>query len=365
MKSLLDRRKQNQAFRTAQNNQNLLDFCSNDYLSLARSPTLKEKVHAQSIELSLGSTGSRLLSGHYDLLSLLEEKTADFHKGEAALLFNSGYSANLSILSAVPRRSDIILHDELVHASIHDGMKLSAAATISFPHNDTKTLENLLNEYINKTIFVVVESIYSMDGDAAKLKEISLLCEENNAHLIVDEAHSTAIYGPNGAGLCVELGIENKVFARLHTFGKGIGAHGGVVVGSTTLKEYLFNYARPLIYTTALSPHTVLTVLEAYKHLEKYGAQYIKELQERISYFRELAKPLAGSYYIESFSPIQSIIIPGNNRVVQLSDQLQKAGFDARPIRTPTVAAGKERIRICLHRHNSLNEIKGLIRALF
>jgi len=364
MQSLLDRRKQNEAFRTAQSNQHLLDFCSNDYLSLARSPILKEKVHAQSAKLSLGSTGSRLLSGHYELLSLLEEKTAAFHKGEAALLFNSGYTANLSILSAVPRRSDIILYDELVHASIHDGMKLSAATSIAFPHNDTKTLETLLKKYAKQTVFVVVESIYSMDGDAAKLKDISKLCLKDNTHLIVDEAHSTGIYGPNGAGLCVELGIENEVFARLHTFGKGIGAHGAVIVGSTILKEYLFNYARPLIYTTALSPHSVLTVLEAYKHLEQYGLQYIKELQERISYFRELVKPLAGSDYIESFSPIQSIIIPGNSEVVELSHQLQKAGFDARPIRMPTVPAGKERIRICLHRHNSLNEIKGLVTAL-
>lgn len=364
MQALLERRKQQQAFRKAINNQHLIDFSSNDYLSLARNKTLQDKIHTKSTNLPLGSTGSRLLTGHYDLLEKLEEKIADFHQAPAALVFNSGYNANLALLSCLPRRGDIILYDELVHASIHDGMKMGAGTAIAFLHNDLENLETLLNKHADNPIFVIVESIYSMDGDAAPLKEIGRLCQNFSAHLIVDEAHSTGIFGKKGEGLCVELGIENQIFARLHTFGKAIGGHGAAIVGSTILRDYLFNYARPLIYSTALSPHSVLSVLEAYEYLEAFGNTYIPELQERIEYFRQLILPLVGENYINSSSPIQSIIISGNEQVVQLSESLQNAGFDIRPIRTPTVPVGKERIRICLHRHNSLDEISRLVAAI-
>lgn len=364
MQALLERRKQQQAFRKEINNQHLIDFSSNDYLSLARTTSLQEKIHQQSATLPLGSTGSRLLSGHYDLLEKLEAKIANFHQGEAALVFNSGYTANLGLLSCVPRRGDVILYDELVHASIHDGMKMTAATAISFLHNDITSLEKLLKDNSSNTIFVIVESIYSMDGDAAPLKEIAQLCQDFKANLIVDEAHSTGVFGKKGEGLCLELGIENQVFARLHTFGKAMGGHGAALVGSTILRDYLFNYARPLIYTTALSPHSVLTILEAYQHLEQFGTAYIAELQERIQYFRQLIQPLVGKNYIDSNSPIQSIIVPGNEQVVQLSQSLQQAGFDIRPIRTPTVPVGKERIRVCLHRHNTKKEIADLVAAI-
>ena len=361
MQALLERRKKNKAYRSAQNNASLIDFCSNDYLSLARSAALQEKVHQKARQLSLGATGSRLLSGHYELLETLEQKVAQFHQGEAALVFNSGYNANLSLLACLPRRADVILYDELVHASIHDGLKLSAAASYAFAHNDVLALERLLEQHKTQSVFVVVEAIYSMDGDAALLEAIHQKCQAYQAYLIVDEAHSTGTFGRKGEGLCVDLGIDNQVFARVHTFGKAIGVHGAAVVGSTLLKDYLFNFARPLIYTTNLPPHTALTVLEAYCHLEEQGEAYLKELQERIAYFRELIFSFAKGNYIESNSPIQSILVPGNEQVVQLARQLQAAGYDARPIRFPTVAMGKERIRICLHRHNSMEEIKRFV----
>lgn len=362
--ALLNRRKAQKAFRTLGKATHLIDFCSNDYLSLARSLELQAIVKKASKDQPLGATGSRLLSGHYALLDTLEEKIAQFHQAEAALVFNSGYNANLGLISAIPRRSDLILYDELIHASIHDGIRLSAASSLSFAHNDLEALETLLMDNPQKTIFVLVESIYSMDGDAAPLISIQQLCQKYEANLIVDEAHSTGIYGHKGEGLCVELGIEKEVFARIHTFGKAIGTHGAAVLGSQLLKDYLINYARSLIYTTALSPHSTQSTLAAYQFLEKKGSFYIKELRERIVYFQQQILNQNKYVYINSSSPIQGLIVPGNETVSQLCDSLQKEGYDVRPIRSPTVPVGKERIRICLHRHNSLEEIQKLVQLI-
>lgn len=360
MQAFLTRRAQNKALRSPKALPELIDFSSNDYLSLAQSSIIKEKVHSKAQQLALGSTGSRLLTGHYNLLEELEIFLAQFHQGEAALVFNSGYNANLSLLSCLPRRSDLILYDELIHASVHDGLKLSQAQSLPFEHNNVQQLQDLIEKHPSKTIFVIVESIYSMDGDAAPLQQMSQLCKDKDCYLIVDEAHSTGLFGNNGAGLCVELGIEQDVFARVHTFGKAIGAHGAAVVGSNILKSYLVNYARPLIYTTALAPHSILSVLEIYKHLAQNGNQYIATLKERIDCFKQHMAHLPPSQYIQSDSPIQTIIVPGNEQVVQLSQHLAQQGMDVRPIRRPTVPTGKERIRICLHRHNSLEEIQEL-----
>jgi len=364
LRALLNRRKAQKAFRTLRNPSHLIDFCSNDYLGLSRSLELQEIVKSQYKNQQLGATGSRLLSGHYDLLETLEKQLAQFHQAETALVFNSGYNANLGLISAIPRRSDLILYDELIHASIHDGIRLSAATSHPFRHNNLVELETLLINNPQKTVFVIVESIYSMDGDAAPLLLIQKLCQKYEANLIVDEAHSTGIYGKNGAGLCVELGIHKTVFARIHTFGKAIGTHGGAVLGSQILKDYLINYARSFIYTTALSPHTAQSTLAAYQLLNKKGSIYIEELKERILYFRQLINNQNKYTYIPSNSPIQCLIVPGNAAVTELSDLLQRKGFDVRPIRTPTIPNGKERIRICLHRHNSSDEIKKMIQLI-
>ena len=353
--NLLERRKAAGNWRSLQYKAHLIDFCSNDYLSLAR-------LEAPSTSNKAGSTGSRLLSGHYPLLEQLEHLLQDFHRAEAALVLNSGYSANLSLLSAIPRRSDIILYDSLIHASMHDGLKLSAAPAIAFPHNDLEHLKQLLQTHQGKTVFVLVESIYSMDGDAAPLLEMVDLCQHYQAYLVVDEAHSTGCYGNYGEGLCCALGIEKAVFARIHTFGKAVGAYGAAILGSTTLRHFLINYARPFIYTTAPSPYTVERVLWAYQQLQQYGTHWIEELQERITFFRTNLPNSSTALY--SQSAIQSILIPGNEAVVACSHALEAQGFDVRPIRRPTVAAGSERLRICLHRHNSLTEIATLLKAL-
>ncbi len=364
MQAFLERRKQQGAFRTLKQYPDLVDFSSNDYLGLSRNSYLQHLVDKKASKLQLGATGSRLLSGHYDLLEELEALLCAFHKGEAALVFNSGYNANLSLMAAIPRKTDIILYDELVHASIHDGMRMSVAPSFSFAHNNTTELRQLLETHQGKTVFVIVESIYSMDGDAAPLREMVGICKEYNAYLIVDEAHSTGVCGQNGEGLCVAYGIEKDVFARVHTFGKAIGTHGAAVIGCQILKDYLINFARPLIYTTAMPPHTVLSTIENYKYLQKYGDGLIPELNEIIAFFQECIHMYGVKGLLPSKSPIQSVLVSGNDNVLNKAVTLQKAGYDARPIRKPTVEAGKERIRICLHLYNTEKEIVGLAKAL-
>lgn len=356
---LLNRQKATGNWRSLQYKEHLIDFCSNDYLSLARLPW---ETSEAEMPYKAGSTGSRLLSGHYPLLEKLENLLQDFHRAEAALVLNSGYSANLSLLSCIPRRSDVILYDSLIHASMHDGLRLSAATAIPFLHNNLEDLIKLLQEHQGKTIFVLVESIYSMDGDEAPLLELVDLCQHYQANLIVDEAHSTGCYGTYGEGLCCSLGIEQQVFARIYTFGKAIGAYGAAILGSVTLRDFLINYARPFIYTTAPSPHSIQRVLWAYQQLQQQGAQWIEELNMRIQFFRNHIPPSKAA--LPSTSAIQSILVPGNEAVVNYSLLLEQQGFDVRPIRRPTVAAGSERLRICLHRHNSLATIEALLLAL-
>lgn len=212
--------------------------------------------------------GSRLLSGNTAFAEELEKYIAQYHHAEAALLFNSGYNANLGLFSALGRKGDTILYDELIHASVHDGMRLSKAECKPFAHNNTVQLKQLLKE-TTAPVFVAVKSVYSMDGDFAPLKEIGALCKKYNASLIVDEAHATGIFGEKGKGLVTELGLENEVFARLITYGKAMGCHGAAVVGSTLLKNYLTNFARSFIYTTAAPLTNLYAIKSAYDLLQQ------------------------------------------------------------------------------------------------
>ncbi|MCH2042763.1 MAG: 8-amino-7-oxononanoate synthase [Saprospiraceae bacterium] len=366
--ALLDRRKQKDALRQAKYNPNLIDFCSNDYLGISQSSSIRE--YAQELlkqhPSNSGATGSRLLTGHYPLLEEAEKYLAQFHKATAALIFNSGYDANLGLLSSLTRRQDLLFYDDLVHASIHDGMKMSAAQKFAFQHNSTQHLRELLEEHANpkRVVFILVESIYSMDGDKAPLVELAKIAQEYQAYLVVDEAHSTGIYGESGEGLCVELGIQEQVFARLHTFGKAIGGHGAAIVGNQTLIQFLFNYARSLIYTTALPPHSVAHILAAYSHLSQDGKEKIKDLKEKINYFKNNLTPKIQEQLIPSDSPIQSLIVGGNEKTRQLAQDINNQGFDIRPILAPTVPVGTERLRICLHQFNTKNEILGLCKQL-
>ena len=211
---------------------NLIDFSSNDYLGFARSDELKNIISSEAGALNFkpktGSTGSRLLTGNTKYAEELECFIAQFHKAEAGLIFNSGYDANLGLISSAAKKGDVIFYDELSHASIYDGARLSKSESFPFRHNDLNHLEERLEYFSEKkyeNCFVIVESVYSMDGDFSPLKEIAALCEKYNANLIVDEAHATGVFGSKGEGKVVELNLEKKVFARVHTFGKALGCH--------------------------------------------------------------------------------------------------------------------------------------------
>jgi 8-amino-7-oxononanoate synthase len=294
----------------------------------------------------------------------VEEQLAGIFQAEKALIFNSGYSANTAILSAIPQKGDTILYDEYIHASLKEGARLSFASRFSFHHNDMENLEKKLSRAAGEK-FVVAESVYSMDGDFAPLEDILQVCQKHNAHLIWDEAHSTGIWGTHGNGIACEKALQHQVFARIYTFGKAMGVHGACIAGSAVLINYLINFARPFIYTTALPLHSLVSIREAFRFLESNNElSYI--LHERIHFFIEelLKYPVLSNYWIESRSAIQAINIGGNVLTKRIAGQLQEAGFDIRAILSPTVKEGEERLRICLHVYNTEEDISQLVYQL-
>ena len=286
----LNQRIQQNALRTIQVPDFEVDFFSNDYLGFAKS----EEIFQQTDDLLVsrnykvnGATGSRLLTGNHSIYNEIEEHIAQFHQAEAALIFNSGYDANVGFFSSVPQRNDIILYDELSHASIRDGIQMSLAKSFKFKHNDLVDLENLLTKFQPATrnpqpatIFIITESVFSMDGDSPDLEELAALSEKYNAYLVIDEAHALGVFGEKGEGLIQQLNLHDKVFARIITFGKALGCHGAAILGSEQLKNYLVNFARSFIYTTGLSPHSVATIFVAYQHLSKSQQEREKLFQK-------------------------------------------------------------------------------------
>ena len=299
-----------------------------------------------------GATGSRLLSGNLTYTENLEKGIAAYHEAEAGLIFNSGYDANLGLFSSVLQKGDTIIHDELIHASIIDGARLSFAYRFTFKHNNLVSLENKL-KLVEGRCFVAIESIYSMDGDAAPIKEILALTEKYNAHLVVDEAHAVGLYGK---GIINQLGLQDKIFARLATFGKALGCSGAIVLGSNLLREYLINFSRSFIYTTAAPFHHMASIKMAYQLL-KDSDNEVHRLANNILLFKNGVKSSTGIRLLPSDSAIQCIITGSNDRAKHIAGELQNSGFDVRPILSPTVAKGAERIRICLHAFNTDKEV--------
>jgi len=367
---LLDRKAKN-AMRQLSAQNNLVDFSSNDYLGFSLSKDIFEKAYnylkANEI-FKNGATGSRLLSGNHQLYNTVEKMLCEFHNTEAALIFNSGYDANLGFFSAIPLRGDIILYDELIHASIRDGITMSNAKAFKFKHNDLEDLkQKCKTEHhrnpIETEIYIVTESVFSMDGDSPDLVEMSRICKTYNAHFIVDEAHALGVFNTNGSGLIQELGLENEVFARIITFGKGLGCHAATIIGSNTLKQYLINFARSFIYTTALPPHALATINTAYHELKI--TDEIKNLNYNIIFFKsELTRLKLEQAFIESDSAIHCYIISGNDIVKSIASKLQEHGFDVKAILSPTVAVGQERLRFCLHSYNSKKQITDVLQLL-
>ena len=342
----------------------LVDFTSNDYLGLAANKELHNLIVDKLRGLPNGSTGSRLLSGNSNLAIDTESYLADLFSAEQALLFDSGYMANLAIFSTLPQRGDTVIYDELSHACIKDGIRLSLASKMSFKHNDLQDLHKKL-ERAKGTIYIALESIYSMDGDECPLDVIINLAHTFKAKIILDEAHGTGIYGKNGGGLSMKMGLEKQLFARIYTFGKALGIHGAAVAGNLPLRDYLVNFARPFIYTTAPSPYSTMAVRSAFEYLNE-NIQLQNEILQKIAFFGSEYSRLAKNNYKKTNSnhAIQSIIIPGNSRVRGAAKKLQNKGYDVRPILSPTVAKGSERLRICLHTFNSREDISGLIHSL-
>jgi 8-amino-7-oxononanoate synthase len=351
LRKKLQERIDNRSLRTLRLPGGLVDFCSNDYLGIVKNNRLDAAMGAGPFKH--GSTGSRLLSGNYALAEETEAMIARFHEAEAALLFNSGYDANLGLLSSVPQKGDTILYDQLSHASIRDGIRLSFAQSFSFAHNDLPDLEKKLS-LASGTVFIVTESVFSMDGDLCPLHELVAIAEKYQAHLLIDEAHATGVLGEQGEGLVQQLGLSKKIFARIHTFGKACGCHGAVVLGSDQLRNYLINFARSFVYTTALPEQAAAAIRACYAVFPSMQAERDK-LGRLINQFQ--SAPIAYEKLVSS-TPIQAVVIGGNEETKALARKLQAAGLDIRPILYPTVPKGKERLRIVLHAFNTAAEIE-------
>lgn len=320
------------------------DFSSNDYLGLAENIELHSRILAQmQQQAGHGTGGSRLLAGNSALAEQLETELAVYHGAEAGLLFGSGFMANVGLFAALATRHDTILYDELVHASMRDGIRLSLATAHSFRHNDLDHLRQRLQQARGR-VLIAVEGLYSMDGDLAPLEELATLCHEMGARLVVDEAHSNGLYGPAGCGLAHTEHIRTACLARLYTFGKALGCHGAVVVGSQALRTHLINHARSFIFTTAQPLHSLIAVQEAYRLLPTLEA----ERQRLFGYVAELKSFLEAQdlAYTGGHSPIFGLLGASTRQVRAWAERMQQVQL--RPILHPTVPQGQERIRICL-----------------
>ena len=352
----INERIEQDSFRQLKLSTGKVDFCSNDYLGIVKNQLLVKDHGQASIFISHGSTGSRLLTGNYSLIEQTEDKVARFHDAESALIFNSGYDANLGLMSAIASRGDSILYDQLSHASIRDGIRLSFANEISFLHNDFKKKKKKLQSAPGNK-FVVTESVFSMDGDFSPLEEINAICKKFGAHLIVDEAHAIGVVGNKGEGLSQFLNLHKDCLARIYTYGKAPGCHGAAITGSHTLKQFLINFARSFIFTTAIPPAAAWAIQKSYDIFPGMDLER-KKLNELIRIF-------SGSNIsfkrLKSESPIQVIIVPGNSEARFAATVIQDKGIDVRAILYPTVPKGMERLRIVLHAFNTVEELKQLI----
>ena len=324
-----------------------IDLCSNDYLGLAHHPRLKQAMSEAVLREGCGSAGSRLLRGERACFAQVERSFARFKGVERSLYFSSGYLANLAVLTAFPEPGDVIFSDERNHASLIDGIRLSRSRRVVFPHNNVDTLARLLHEEkLSRQKFVVVESLFSMDGDEAPLAEYAALCRSHNAALIVDEAHAVGIYGERGSGLIEAGGVADDVFVSINTAGKALGVSGAFVAGPALAIEYLVQQARPFIFSTA-PPPSVAAALEA-------SLAVIAGEPERRERLLSRARYLRARLGYSGASQIVSIVFGENHRAVAVARELQRTGFDVRAIRPPSVPPGTARLRVTVN--EGLNE---------
>jgi 8-amino-7-oxononanoate synthase len=340
-------------------------FCSNDYLGLAEDPRLKLAV-LKAVEKSVrvGGTGSRLLSGHDPAWNELEEEFAAFAGTEAALYFSSGYAANIGLLSAVLRKDDVVFSDALNHASLIDGIRLSGARRVIYPHCDLNVLEKELLARGHETCrkVIVTESVFSMDGDIADLRAMQNLAARYGACLIFDEAHATAVHGPGGAGIVAQAGLTDEVLAVVHTCGKALASAGGFVCGPRVLREYLVNHARTLIFSTAMPAYMASQIRAALRFAQGMDGER-KLLLDRADL---LATGLntVGCGGRGGHSQIIPVILGSNEDAVSGAQFLQEKGFAVRAIRPPTVPVGSARLRLSLTTRITNEHVMAVLAAL-
>ncbi len=361
MRKKLDERNSMAAFRSLKKRGDKIDFLSNDYLGIASKDF---SIHPEPLNLHQrnGSAGSRLLAGHSEEAEILEDWIRGEFNADAALVFNSGFDANLGLLSTLPGRNDTVFYDSLVHASLREGIRLSSCNAYSFKHNDPDDLRKK-SALAKGIVYVVVETVYSMDGDEPDLSAFITVCKEFGWHLIVDEAHGLGIRGESGKGASFSFAGSDDIFARVLTFGKAAGFHGAAVLGSQVLIDYLINFCRPFIYSTALPPSDYVKLQLMLSNMLE-ADQERKQLSMLVDQFRLWQLKQLKFQFISSQSPIQNLIVPGNVEVTQLANHLQSNGYDVRPIKSPTVPVGSERLRIILHSFNTTAELDGMISHL-
>src|ERR1700730_1658541 len=342
-----------------------VNLCSNDYLGLADNPELKQTaIEAMVKAPRIGGTGSRLLSGHAAVWNELEEEFAAFAGSEAALYFNSGYAANIGLLTSLANKDDVIFSDALNHASIIDGIRLSGARKVIYPHRNLNALESSLKEYqwTRGRKLIVSETVFSMDGDVAPLDAIVALAEKYGASMVVDEAHATAVHGPGGRGISAQLLADGRVLSAMHTCGKALASAGAIVCGVAVLREHLLNHARTFVFSTAMPPY----MAEQIRAALRLAAGMDKERAELLSRSQDLAKSLQhdGWETLATTTQIVPAIVGANDAAVAAAEFLQRAGFAVRAIRPPTVPPGTARLRFSVTHKISAAELERLTAAL-
>lgn len=320
-----------------------IDLVSNDYLGLAGHPHLRESMRAALADLPAGSTGSRLLRGHSEIFEQLEARLACVSGTEAALLFGSGYAANLGLLQAITSAGDLVLSDELNHASLIDGIRLTRARPMIYPHQNLTALESALKAPRPGRALVITESVFSMDGDLTPLTDIAQLAERYGAVVVVDEAHATGLYGSRGSGRVEELGLRHRVLATVHTGGKSLGSGGAWVAGSQALCTLMVNRARSFIFSTAPLPVLAAALNAGWDLVEREPGRRAEVHRKSALLRRKLAE---SGISCGGASPIVPIITGSNEAALALQADLCDAGFDVRAIRPPSVPPGTARLRV-------------------
>ncbi len=370
----LQERKEENTFRELKLLSSKTDFVSNDYLGMAREESVFRGATGILESMGMmrnGSTGSRLLSGNSELHEKTEAVLARLYGADSALIFNSGYDANLGLFSSLPQKDDVVLYDEFIHASVRDGIRMGLAKSYKYRHNDLDHLRELLQRLRKEAdndsqYYLATEAVFSMDGDQPDLESLIKLCAEFRCRLILDEAHAISGIDKTLKDLEDQETARRVVFARIVTFGKAMGVQGAAVLGCTQLRSYLVNFARSFIYSTALPPLSIATVFFACEQVKKEEYLQKKEgLRSNIERFLKVRDDLGlQERFIPSRSAIHSCVIPGNSSVKGVSEFLKKEGYDVLPILSPTVPSGQERIRFCLHSFNSPDEIKEVLSIL-